>query len=451
MNICRKVILSFVAIIFVFSETLFAAESPVILKSKETNCILLEYDFVSKAKDFPDLKVPDNALLLLAGDKGSCEPTSLSVEQVGMIYPALGSMSVYIWGAFHIVYFDTAFDKFAPFKIRSNRPGDKAEISVEGASLNSLVGQSKKEGKIAWNDPVTDEKIKNTDPLDLAELLSYGRFVEYADEALYLEKEGGLPKVRREARSALEAGDNLRAACLFTMALKWAQSSEPAETRNVSMFQDWVFLARSFRAMKRPVAAVIAYEQALKVKNDTEIAQERDRVKNEIVVPVIKAPPPYRSGLSDVELEAGQHGSVPIPETERDVVEGGVKANGVYLGDHVDVVIAQCGEPGEFFSGVIVYDKHRFCPQSIFISPKNRVYSIQTYRGKIPKVGGVGDSMDSIIKKIGQPDRKEAITDENGKSVGTRWVYLRMKEAFLDIDGDGKIDAIDVFDFSYML
>jgi len=451
MSIFRKAIVIFAFAFFIFSGTVSAAEAPVALKGKETNCILLEYDFVSKAKDFPGLKVPDNALLLLAGEKGSCEPMSLSVEQNGKSYPVLGSLSDYVWGVFHTLYFDTAFDKFSPFKIRSNRSGDKAELSVEGAVLNSLAGQSKKEGKIAWVDPVTDERIKDTDPLDLAELLSYGRFLEYADEALYLEKDGGLPKVRREARSALEAGDALQAACLFTMAIKWAESSEPAETRNVSMFQDWVFLARSFRAMKRPAAAVIAYDQALKIKNDTEIAMEREQAKSEIAIPVKKTPPPYRSGLSDAELEAGKHGSIPIPENERDVIEGGVKANGVYLGDHVDIVIAQCGEPSEFFSSVIVYDKHPICPQSIFISPKNRVYSIQTYRGKIPKVGGIGDSMDSIIKKIGQPDRKEAIADENGKSAGTRWVYLKMKAAFIDMDGDGKIDAIDVFDYSYIL
>jgi hypothetical protein len=76
------------------------------------------------------------------------------------------------------------------------------------------------------------------------------------------------------------------------------------------------------------------------------------------------------------------------------------------------------------------------------------VYSIRTYRGKIPQAGGVGDNLDTLIKRIGNPDRKEPMTDEDGKPVGSRWVYLKMKAAFVDLDGDGRMDAIDVFDYS---
>ncbi|GEM_PF-2633282 len=448
MKMCWRTIFFIFLTVAFMTQTAHAAK-PLVLSGSGTRCVLLAYDFDVLEKNFPDLNLPDNALLLLRGDRGACEPMSLSVEQNGKAYPAMGSESIYVWGAFHAVFFDTVFDKFSPYNLTAACGGKKCTLQVGNTELAKLVGGAKKRGKKPWRDPVTEEKIINAHPLQLADLLSGGRDIEYANEALDLVTKGGLPRLRREARSSLAAGNAPRAACLAAIALKWAPSVEPPGAQVVAMFQDWVLSARAFRAMKRPLAAIRAYEEALKIRKDLAVVKELKKIRAEYNVSR-KETAALRPGLSEAEIEYGNHGKIPIPRSEHNVVVGGVKANGVFLGDHRDRVIAQCGEPSELLSGVLLYFDHSVCPEAVFISPRNRVYSLRTHRGKVARRVGIGDNLDLVLKRLGQPDKKEPVTDSAGKKVGVRWIYMKMKVAFIDLTGDGRVDTIEVFDYSLL-
>lgn len=435
--------------LILFTTVSVIAAKPIVLKGTKTACVVMNYNFDTQEEDFPNLNVPDNALLLLKGQGGACEPMAINVTQNGEIYKAAGSESFYLYAAFHIVYFDPGFDKFKPFKLSGRHEGENCEIDIKTEDVKTLAAGAQKVGDKTYFDPITNDIIRNSDPMELAELLSRGRFAEFSNYALDLTNAGGLPRVRREARTAFDSGEWPRAACMAAFALSWSPTFETADVRKISMFQDWVLTARSFRKMNRPIAATMCYDQALKLINDPDIVNENKSTENDYIA-ATKSVEPSRPDLSEAELESGQHGAVPIPESEGEVIEGGKKANGVFLGDHKDRVKAQCGVPTDEFSGVLLYLDHPICPEAIFFSPNNRAYLIRTHAGKTSDGLTVNIGIDDVIKKLGNPDKQESIKDETGKQVGTRYIYLDKKISFSDYTGDNRIDAIDVFDYGFI-
>lgn len=424
------------------------AAKPIVLKGGDTFCVLPTYNFDLRETEFPDLNLPDNALLLLKGKGGVCEPDTISVEQNGVVYEVEGYQSHYAWASFHAVFFNPLFDKFKPYKLRDSR-GAGCEVSIGVEELGQLTIGAEKRGNKPYVDPVNTDIIKATDPLELPKLLSHGRYTEYSHLALDYFHEGGVPLLRREARSALASNKPILAACLGSLALKWAPTVEPYEVRRITDFQDWILIARAFRKMKRPLAAMIAYDQALKIRKEKSVLKEKKDAEREYRA-LTGASPESLPELSEAELDSGNHGTVPIPDSEVNLVEGGVKANGIYLGDHRDRVIAQCGKPSETLSEMLFYFDHPKCPGTIFISPAGRVYSIRTARGKTARKIGIGSSIAMVVKVMGKPDKTEALKDKNGKVVGKKWIYLKQKIAFVDFDGDKRIESIDVFDYSLL-
>jgi len=436
-------------VFFVLLSAAADARKPVALRKAGVYCIILPYAFDLEKKEIPALELPDNALLLLEGVGGECDPSIISVEQKGEVLPAAGWESFYLWGAFRVVYFPQKFDKFSGFDLRFAYRGKGGEVHVGGRDLRRLAKGAPKRGKERWKDPVTRRAVEGADPLELAELMSRGRYVEYANLALEMVRDGGLRLLRRNARSAFLAGDHVKAACLASLAIKWAPVYETGEVARAHLFWDWVLLARAFRRMKRPVAAVEAYDEALKIFRDSRIASERRKTVEESES---KAGPNgrFRPGLTEMELAAGGIGSIPIPEEQVERINAGVSANGVYLGNHVERVLAQCGAPDERLSTALLYTGHEFCPEAVFISPRNLVYSIRTARGRTQEGIGAGVDLEEVKQKLGKPTETEPVPDSSGVEAGTRWVYAGRRTAFLDLDGDGKVDRIEVFDYSLL-
>lgn len=416
-------------------------------------CVVLSYDFDVKQADFPDLDLPDNALLILAVEGTNFKPELLSVVQDNNVYMPIGVETYYFFGTFHAVYYPVGFNKFKPYELKVGEERTK----VTPDQLAGLKGKAKPKGQIPWEDPVTEEVIKSSSPIQLPEILARGRGLEYATEALGLRDIGGLALVRAEALRAFELKEYARSACLSAQAIKWSQALEPPDIRALTNFQDWVTIARAFKAMGYPLAAVRAYDEALKIRQSREINKEREEVwsiykKGEFPLSAQQnSITEFPDGLSEAEYALAPHGKIPIPPDEATIIREGISANGVFLGDHKDFVIAQCGNPKESFSGLLLFSNHPVCPEAVFISPTRRAYSIRAIKGKTAKGISIGDKMSIVVKAHGQPDRKETnpVADSK-KKPAVRWIYLRDKVAFVDLDSDDVIEAIDVFDYSFL-
>lgn len=408
-------------------------------------CVLLYYDFDSTEKDFLKLGLPDNALLVLAVEDSGFSPEKLAVVQGGKTYNPAGIQGYYVWGSFYAIYYDPAFNKYQPFEARY---GEKSR-KIAAADITALKGGAKPAGQRAWVDPVTDSSVLNAPPLELPDLLAGGRGLEYAEEALGLRGKGGLPLVRATALKALEQKDYARAACLAGAALSWSEALEPREARPVPDFLDWVTMARAFFGMGRPLAAVRAYDEALKIRKEKVVQQERQDAWNTYSKKGgDSSSAPYRESLSEAELALETHGRIPIPANERGVIREGISADGVFIGDPKERIRAQCGQPTETFSAMLLYVNHPTCPEAIFFTGKDRAYAIRAVRGKTTKGLSVGDPLTKALDLYGMPDRKDTGAADPKKKSSVRWIYLKQKIAFVDLNGSGKIEAMDIFDYS---
>lgn len=417
-------------------------------------CVVLPYDFDVKQADFPDLNLPDNALLILAVEGTNFKPEILNVIQNTKVYTPVGVETYYFFGTFHAIYYPVGFNKFKLYELKLGE--DSVKITPE--QLAGLKGKAKPRGQFGWEN-IPDETIMSANPLQLPEILARGRGLEYATEALGLRDIGGLALIRAEALKAFELKQYERSACLSAQAIKWSQALEHPDIQGLMNFQDWVTIARAFKAMGEHLAAVRAYDEALKIRQSRQISKEREEAwsaykkkKGETAPPSQgSAILPFQDGLSEAEYTLAPHGKLPIPHEERNTIREGISANGVFLGDHRDFIIAQCGTPTESFSGMLLFTNHSTCPEVVFISPLWRAYSIRAVRGKTLKGISVGDKMTTVVKAYGQPDRKETNPLPNDKKRATvRWIYLKDKVAFVDFDNDDVIEAIDVFDYSLL-
>ncbi len=442
-----KRILILPIVFFLLLSAPAGAKKPPSLKKAGVYCVILPYNFDREEKGIPVLDLPDNALLLLQGLGGDCEPAVLSVEQEGEVLPAAGWESFYIWGAFRVVYFPPEFDKFSGYKLRFTYRDNEGEIEIVGGELKYLAKGAQKGGRKKWEEPVTRRMIERIHPVELAGLLSRGRGTEYANLALGIVQRGGLPLLRREARGALMSGDNVKAACMASMAIKWAPAYETQESRRVPVFQDWVLVARAFKNMDKLPASIKAYDEALKVYRDPRIVSEREKIIKKYKSRSRSASE-FKPGLTEMERAAGKSGSIPIPEPGKNEIKAGVSANGIYLDDHRDRVLAQCGEPDERLSTVLLYTDHRVCPEAVFISPSNLVYSIRTSKGQTKQGISSGTELKKVKESLGEPENTELLRDTSGNETGTRWIYTELKMAFLDLNDDGKVDQVEVFDYS---
>lgn len=417
--------------------------------------VLLPYDFDVRQADFPDLNLPDNALLILAVEGTNFNPEALNAVQNNSTYTAQAVLTYYFFGTFHVIYYPVGFDKFKPYELKLGE--DSVKITPD--KLSAIKGKAKPVGQSAWEDPITDEVIMSANPLQLPEMLARGRGLEYASEALGLRDIGGLALVRAESMKAFELKQYARAACLAAQAIKWSQALEPPDVQSLVNFQDWVTIARAFKAMGNPLAAVRAYDEALKIRQPREISREREegwsayKKKKGETTPISQESPSreFQDGLSEAEYALAPHGKIPIPKEEQNIIREGISANGVFLGDHRDFIIAQCGTPAESFSGMLLFTNHPVCPEAVFLSPMRRAYSIRALRGKTSKGVSVGDKMSAVVKVYGQPDRKETNPlPYSKKKPSVRWIFLNHKVAFVDFDGDDVVEAIDVFDYSLL-
>lgn len=422
-----------------------AAHKPVRIQGgKGPVCIILPYDFDSAEKEFPRLNLPDNSILALAIEDGDFRPEKLAVAQGGKMFNTVGIIGYYAWGSFYAIYYDPAFNKFQPFEARYG----EASQQITAADITALKGGAIPAGQRAFVDPVSDSSVANTPVIELADLLARGRAIEYADEALSLRGKGGLALIRATALKAFEQKDYQRAASLAAEAIRWSPSLEPPDVTPVTKFLDWVTIARSFMALGQPLAAVRAYDEALGIRKEKIIQQERQDAWNMYAKKGGNPPiSQYQESFSEAELELEAHGQIPIPASERGFVREGISADGVFIGDPRERIRAQCGPPSESFSGMLLYPDHPTCPEAIFFTAQDRAYAIRTVRGKTIKGVSIGDPLKKALDVYGAPDRKETqAADPNKKSV--RWIYLKQKVAFSDLNGSGVIQAIDIFDYS---